>query len=213
MHQANTTSTNTDHSDRINEAFIHKSQVELNAMHFWGKFQWYPGGGYVANLGENRNDASQIVATLADSNWIDAYTRVIFVEFNVWNANSNLFNMFMLSLELLPSGGVNHWVTINSINLYRYSGSGGLVNLLAELLLTVFVVVVTVSYLVGFARGKKRCSDFWVVIMLVSLALFYTGLGFLCVAVGSHLAELWRKWWTIKVSDIYTVNIVINAPS
>ena len=146
-------------------------------MHLWCKFHWYPSGGYTANLGKDQGDAMEIVEILEKSNWIDEHTRVVFVEFNIWNANSNLFNMFILSLETLPSGGVFHWLTIDSINLYRYSGPGGLINLLTEICLTIFTFVLTVKQIINIVKGKTSCTSFWVFLTLTCLTLFYMAFG------------------------------------
>ena len=167
----------TSDTDRINNAFIYQTAEDLKGVHHWGKFQWYPSGGYVANLGKDQVDAMEIVEILEKSNWIDEHTRVVFVEFNIWNANSNLFNMFILSLEMLPSGGVFHWLTIDSINLYRYSGPGGLINLLTEICLTIFTFVLTVKHIIDVFKGKKSCTSFWIFLKLSCLALFYMALG------------------------------------
>lgn len=40
-----------DLSDKVKGAFSYQSQQETGAGSFWGSMQTYPGGGYVANLG------------------------------------------------------------------------------------------------------------------------------------------------------------------
>ena len=164
-------------TEQINDAFQYQSKSEMKGIYLWGRLSWYPPSGYVANLGNDINQALEMIDALEESKWIDEYTRVIFVEFNVWNANSNLFNMFTLSFEMLPTGAVFHWLALDAINLYRYVGPKGLVNLLAEICLTCFTIVVTVVLCVSLIKGKESIRSLWVIVTIVCLLLFYLSLG------------------------------------
>ena len=89
-------------------------------MSFWGKDRFYSGGGYVANLGNEQAPALQLIDDLMQYNWIDRHSRALFVEFNVWNANTNLFNMVILCFELPSEGSFLTTVTIDTVQLYRF---------------------------------------------------------------------------------------------
>ena len=91
----------------------------FTGLPFWGKEGFYSGGGYVANLGNEQAPALQLIDDLMQYNWIDRHSRALFVEFNVWNANTNLFNMVILCFELPSEGSFLTTVKIDSVQLYR----------------------------------------------------------------------------------------------
>jgi hypothetical protein len=61
------------------------SEDALQNVAYWGSSEWYPGSGYVVNMppigAQNASDASAIIERLQSENWIDAKTRIVFVEF------------------------------------------------------------------------------------------------------------------------------------
>ena len=163
----------------LQSSFVYHSETELNSSSFWGHLTIYSGGGYVANLGNDKQHAIDLMFDLERTNWIDQYTRALFIEFNVWNANTNLFNLFILSLEFPPIGGMVNWHQIDSVQLYRYSGAGGVVNLLAEIACIIFVLVLTIFAIKDMI--KQKCAywtQFWNVLLVLSLLMFYMGFCF-----------------------------------
>ena len=96
---------------------------DLKGEAFFSEEQVYEGGGYVANLGNSQVEASKLIAALQATHWIDQYTRAVFVEVNVFNANTQLFSMVTVLLEMLSLGGVMPSLCIESIVLYRYTGN------------------------------------------------------------------------------------------
>ena len=74
----------------------------------------------MANLGNEQAPALQLIDDLMQYNWIDRHSRALFVEFNVWNANTNLFNMVILCFELPSEGSFLTTVTIDTVQLYRF---------------------------------------------------------------------------------------------
>ena len=102
----------------------------------------------------------------------------MFAEFNVWNANTNLFNMVIVLFEYQTTGVVTSSSTIDVIELYRYTGAGGVVTLLAEILLFVFVAVKLVFEISNII--KSRGSHLEILAnkaTLLVLVLYYTALG------------------------------------
>ena len=73
----------------------------------------------MANLGNERAPALQLIDDLMQYNWVDRHTRALFVEFNIYNANTNLFNMVTLCFELPPEGSYLTTSRIMAIQLYR----------------------------------------------------------------------------------------------
>ena len=52
----------------------------------------YPGSGYYQDLSATRAKTSDIVANLKENRWIDRGTRVVFLDFTMYNPNVNLFS-------------------------------------------------------------------------------------------------------------------------
>ena len=86
----------------IEESFIHK--LSDDQMMFQGRLHFYPRDGYIAKLGSTLNESVYIMKLLQDHDWIDQYTRVIFVEFGSLNINRNLFTSVTIALEFLVTG-------------------------------------------------------------------------------------------------------------
>ena len=168
-----------DESDPLHAAYIYQSEHETNGSTYWGISGFYPAGGYITNLGNSYDDAVELVNELERNHWIDDFTRVLYLEFNVWNANTNLFNLVIISFEFPASGGQIALGSIDSVNLYRYAGAGGFINLLSEVILTIFVIVLTVMEVINMAKQKKLYfQQIWNYASLVALVLFYVGFGF-----------------------------------
>ena len=56
-------------------------------------------------LGEELADAEQLVSELQEQGWLDQYTRALFVESTLYNANVNLFVNIKLLFEAPVTGG------------------------------------------------------------------------------------------------------------
>ena len=68
---------------------------------------------------------------MKDNFWIDRYTRAIFVELNIYNANANLMMIVTYVSEILQTGGWNYFDNVQAIRLYRWQGGlGGTYHLL-----------------------------------------------------------------------------------
>jgi len=74
-------------------------------------------------------------------NWIDAKTRVVIVEFSVYNPNQNQFAFGQLLVEFPASGGVRPSMDFKIQRLRRYMSGGDYETLLLEILVSVLLVV------------------------------------------------------------------------
>ena len=155
------------------QAYLYLSEKELKGSFFWGYLHTYGGGGYVANLGNTETEAAELVTQLKESGWVDQYTRAILLEFNVWNANTNLFNLFSLSVEFPNFGSSFSWRTIRTVQLYRYNAAAGVLALFAEIGLIIFVLVMGVFE--GkkiYKQRRKYFSSLWNVLQFALIMIF-----------------------------------------
>ena len=62
---------------------------------------------------------------MKDNFWVDRYTRAIFHEINIYNANTNLMMIFTMVSEILNTGGWNYFDNVQALRLYRWQGGIG----------------------------------------------------------------------------------------
>ena len=65
---------------------------------------------------------------LKDNNWLDYYTRAIFMEFTVYNPNTNLFSYVNYVMEFAPMGSVIPFPRVMTFMVYPGTGAMGKVN-------------------------------------------------------------------------------------
>ena len=59
---------------------------DLDGYPYWGQLALYAGGGYVVPLKGSKTDLIALMNELEQNQWIDRYTRAVFVEFTTYNA-------------------------------------------------------------------------------------------------------------------------------
>ncbi|CAM9723011.1 unnamed protein product [Chrysoparadoxa australica] len=64
----------------------------------------YPGSGYVVDLPANATEASELLASLRDSAFIDRSSRALLLDFNAYNVNLRIFSVVTALIEILPTG-------------------------------------------------------------------------------------------------------------
>ena len=165
--------TNNTDGDVIENSFRYRTSQELNGSTYWGIRHRYSGGGYVANLGNTKLEASTVIASLQKYEWIDDYTAAVFVEFSVYNANTGLFNLVILAVEFESGAIVAFHSTIESVQLYRYNGANGVFSLLTEISCLIFIIVITIMEIRRLIREKGRYfSSGWNWIQLLTILSF-----------------------------------------
>ena len=90
----------------LQKAYKYFSIFDLKGLPYWGKMSAYGGGGYVADLGTSSYRARKLIDSLIEHNWIDHYTRAVFLEFTVYNPGLNLFAFVNYLMELPSAGSV-----------------------------------------------------------------------------------------------------------
>ncbi|XP_078067868.1 polycystin-1-like protein 2 [Mustelus asterias] len=127
-------------SSDLEHVWQYRSQTELRSYPIWGKLAMYRGGGYIAELGTDAQSAYRVLQYLFDNTWLDTYTRAIFVEFTVYNANVNLFCIATLILESNAVGAFFTHATLQSIRLYQYTDGLHIFVVAAEVVYFLFLI-------------------------------------------------------------------------
>ena len=187
------------------KAFIYSASREINGNPFWANLATYDGGGYVATLGDTIEEAIARVERLRQTNWVDQYTRAVFMEFAILNANSNLFTMVTLVFEFPPIGSAWRYQSFETIKLYRYIGATGLVTLLLEIVCFLFFLTVIYRIIKRFIKeGWKLVvsligiTQIFVMVAFVTAAALYTVRSFWTVStleeVMNNRGKSWCPW-------------------
>ncbi|XP_009573889.1 PREDICTED: LOW QUALITY PROTEIN: polycystic kidney disease protein 1-like 2 [Fulmarus glacialis] len=144
-----------DNSSDLSSAWQYQSQSKLRGHPIWGKLAIYRGGGYVIHLGTDPKTASRILQYLFKNVWLDTFTRAVFVEFTVYNANVNLFCIISLMFETNALGAFFTSAELQSVRLYPYTNSLHIFVVAAEVIYFLFIVY----YMI--VQGKLMKSLRW----------------------------------------------------
>jgi hypothetical protein len=149
------------------ERWRHQSTLEMRGFPYWGAVSLYSGGGYAANLGYNPVAAYTVISDLHSNGWIDVQSRAVFVEFTVYNANTNLFGIVSIMVEYPSSSAALTKVQYQSARFYLHlNGAQTLSHILVIFFMMYFL------YREGRLVYKQRCAYFkgfwnWVETILV----------------------------------------------
>ncbi|KAL9952071.1 hypothetical protein ACROYT_G039275 [Oculina patagonica] len=81
----------------------YQSGTEMNTMSHEAVRHSCDGGGYVADLGYNKESALEVINDLRDNNWVDTRTAAVFIEFTLFDPSTSLFCSVRHVFERLPT--------------------------------------------------------------------------------------------------------------
>ncbi|GMT12768.1 hypothetical protein PFISCL1PPCAC_4065, partial [Pristionchus fissidentatus] len=153
--------------------FTYTTASELENSDLRGTFANYGGGGFVLYLNQtNKNAARDSIAFLKANQWIGRGTRLIVVEFAVYNGNVNLFCVIKLMFELPATGGVIPKASFNTMRFIRYVSTVDNVVLVCEGIFCAFTLFFIVDALMDFAKTRlDYFKKFWNIVDLVLIGL------------------------------------------
>lgn len=65
---------------------------------------YYPSGGFIDDLGYEKDATEDVLTNLRIQSWFDHMTRAVFVELTLYNVNTGLFSQVILVAEQMPTG-------------------------------------------------------------------------------------------------------------
>ncbi|KAM8945929.1 LOW QUALITY PROTEIN: polycystin-1-like protein 2 [Pelodytes ibericus] len=139
----------------IDTAWSYQNQSKLRGHPIWGRLATYRGGGYVVHLGNNQKMAARVLQDLFNNVWLDTYTRAVFVEFTIYNANVNLFCIVRLMFETNALGAFFTHSDLQSIRLYPFTDGLHIFVVAAEVIYFLFVIYYVV------VQGKLMKTQKW----------------------------------------------------
>ncbi|XP_066289732.1 polycystin-1-like protein 2 [Branchiostoma lanceolatum] len=167
--------------------WLYQTSSLASATPHYGLHGMYYGGGYILELQSNNSNLGlQTVYDLESGQWIDSYTRAIFVELVVYNPNANLFSVVSLLAEFSSLGKVytNHEIT--TVRLYLYQTTWSFVVLAFQ------IIFVLVTFVFAYREVNR--------IMLMGTDYFrlFWNLVELCVCLLS-LAQIGLQLYTMYI--------------
>jgi polycystin 1L2 len=102
------------------------------------------------------------LSLLKEMNWIDRQTRAVFVEFSVYNPNSNLIMVSNIIIEFLSSGSILTSAQFDPLNLFQESSGFSFITI-CEIILLAFIVYFLIKQIKEIVNKdlKEYLNDFW----------------------------------------------------
>ncbi|CAF2744244.1 unnamed protein product [Rotaria sp. Silwood2] len=198
-------------------AWYYQTSSQLKGSSASGLISRYGGGGFVQDLTPNYHDAKAQLDDLNANLWIDRGTRVVFLDFTVYNANINLFCQIKLTIEFPASGGAVPSKSFSTVKLIRYVSSMDYFVLACEILFTIFTVYYTVEETLEIRHFKLHYfKSIWNVLDVLIILISYICIIFNVyrqIKVGQILDELLKNqnsfadfafltYWQIQFNNI-----------
>ncbi|XP_051558182.1 polycystin-1-like [Myxocyprinus asiaticus] len=177
------------------------STAHSSGVWHWGQVSVYSSAGFVQNLSRKMQDSRNLIKQLSTHQWLDPLTRVLFVEFSLYNINTDLLAVFSFLLEFPVSERAQLSLDLKTCSLHTLSHGMDL-SLFLTLLLLVFVIYFAARE--GAAARKQGRGYFlrlWNIASVCSLVLA------ICVA-SLHIsrsvlsARQWKSF--LKQRDAFT---------
>ncbi|PNJ86951.1 PKD2L1 isoform 1 [Pongo abelii] len=160
-------------------AWTYHSQDELGGSSHWGRLTSYSGGGYYLDLPGSRQGSAEALRDLQEGLWLDRGTRVVFIDFSVYNANINLFCVLRLVVEFPATGGAIPSWQIRTVKLIRYVSNWDFFIVGCEVIFCVFIFYYVVEEILELHIHRLRyLSSIWNILDLVVILLSIVAVGF-----------------------------------
>ncbi|XP_022349465.1 polycystic kidney disease 2-like 2 protein isoform X2 [Enhydra lutris kenyoni] len=109
----------------------------------WGFVGVYRNGGFIFTLSKSKSETKNKFIDLQLNSWITRGTRVIFIDFSLYNANVNLFCIIRLVAEFPATGGIITSWQFYSVKLLRYVSYYDYIIASCEITFCIFLIVFT----------------------------------------------------------------------
>ncbi|XP_060096937.1 polycystin-2-like protein 1 [Heteronotia binoei] len=160
-------------------AWQYQTEEELDGSSHWGRLTSYSGGGYYEDLRMTRVESIAALQVLKENLWLDRGTRVIFIDFSVYNANINLFCVLRLVVEFPATGGAIPSWQIRTVKLLRYVSTWDFFIVACEIIFCVFIFYYVIEEILELHIHKLRYfTSIWNILDIVVILLSIVAIGF-----------------------------------
>ncbi|XP_055976824.1 polycystin-2-like protein 1 [Sorex fumeus] len=160
-------------------AWTYHSPEELGGSSHWGHLTSYGGGGYYLDLPGSREASEDALRDLQEGLWLDRGTRVVFIDFSVYNANMNLFCVLRLVVEFPATGGAIPSWQVRTVKLIHYVSSWDFFIVGCEIIFCIFIFYYVVEEILELHIHRLRyLNSIWNILDLVVILLSIVAVGF-----------------------------------
>ncbi|NXF97048.1 PK2L1 protein, partial [Eubucco bourcierii] len=203
-------------------AWRYHSEEELSGSSHWGRLTSYSGGGYYIDLKLTREESAEALQVLKEKLWLDRGTRVVFIDFSVYNANINLFCVLRLVVEFPATGGAIPSWQIRTVKLIRYVSAWDFFIVACEIIFCVFIFYYVVEEILELRIHKLQYfTSIWNILDVVVILLSIIAIGFhifRTIEVNRLLGELLKHpdtyadfeflaFWQTQYNNMNAVNL------
>ncbi|KAL6091589.1 hypothetical protein STEG23_001244 [Scotinomys teguina] len=193
-----------------------------NAPWHWGFVGVYRDGGYIFTLSKSKSETRNKLTDLRLNSWITRGTRVVFIDFSLYNANVNLFCVVRLVAEFPATGGILTSWQLYSVKLLRYVTHYDYFIASCEIIFCIFLFVFTTQELRKLNEFKSAYfKSVWNWLELLLLALCFLAVSFYAYCNMQNFLLLGRllkntesypdfyflAYWHIYYNDIIAITI------
>ncbi|XP_020646855.3 polycystin-2-like protein 1 [Pogona vitticeps] len=203
-------------------AWQYHTEEELDGSSHWGKLTSYSGGGYYIDLEMTRKESAEALQVLKENLWLDRGTRVVFIDFSVYNANINLFCVLRLVVEFPATGGAIPSWQIRTVKLLRYVSTWDFFIVACEIVFCVFIFYYIVEEILELRIHKLQYfKSIWNILDIVVILLSIVAIGFhifRTIEVNRLMGQLLRNpsiyadfeflaFWQTQYNNMNAVNL------
>uniref|UniRef100_A0A8D0HCN8 Polycystin 2 like 2, transient receptor potential cation channel n=1 Tax=Sphenodon punctatus TaxID=8508 RepID=A0A8D0HCN8_SPHPU len=175
----------------------------------WGFIGLYSSGGYIFTLPKSKNESIQKLAYLRKNDWLTRGTRVVFVDFSMYNANINLFCVVRLVVEFPATGGALPSWQFYSVKLLRYITYYDYFLASCEVIFCLFVFTFIIQELIKLKKMKTeyfKSAWNWLDMLLPTNLLSLLMENLLSNAY-AYPDFYFLAYWQIRYNNMIAVNV------
>ena len=158
----------------------YQTAEELDNDPIKASYNSYEGGGFAAVLGYDEHTAHRVLSETLGHGWIDRQTRVVILEFAVFNVNTNLLSISTYFYEMIATGAAYTAKRIDTLELYSTESGALMFYLICQFLFMAMVLGNFIMMLIhlyrqrlGFFKSVWNMVDFLMIVSSVASVLFY----------------------------------------
>ncbi|CAH1257155.1 PKD2L1 [Branchiostoma lanceolatum] len=137
----------------------------------WSLYR-YDSGGYVIDIDPRPPDHNHHLSELRNMSWIDRQTRAVFVDFTLYNANVDLFNVVSVLVETPAIGRARVQFDLPVLRLHLYNQTTDLVLLTFQIAYVIFLAYFIYYAVRGILKDRiEYFKDVWKVLDLMVVIL------------------------------------------
>lgn len=143
-----------DSGEVVDSSYRFKSSSDLHTLPYFGVFSTYGGGGYTIDIGPKQSLVRHYISELKNFNWIDLYTRALFINTYVYNANTRLLTNIKVVFEISEFGSIIMTIDTYSFNMLPYLTAWDYCVLASQLILIVALIMRICGFIGNIIKNR-----------------------------------------------------------